>query len=158
MFRIYLLLILAIFMTPSADATVWATAISKNEKAGTAIVYRYIKKFPSNFRRESQSQRIIITWKYQGEKGMPPPDLQARMNELEDALQPAVEGNGLSTLALVSTGDGLKEWIYYSKSESQFFEQLNKALAKLKPFPIEIHVAADPKWKSYEDFQTQVKK
>lgn len=145
-------------MVSTANATVWATAVSKNESEGTAIIFRYIKELPKGFVRESQPNRIIITWQYDGDKGMPNSKDLARMYELEDALQLAVEDSGLSTLAIVSTGNGLREWIYYSKSEIKFFEQLNASLGKLKPFPIEIHVAVDPVWKSYEDFQTQVKK
>lgn len=52
----------------------------------------------------------------------------------------------------------LKEWIYYTKSEAEFFTALNAALGKLKPFPIEIDVAADPSWESYQAFALNVVK
>jgi hypothetical protein len=61
------------------------------------------------------------------------------------------------TLALVSTGENLREWTYYAKSEDGFMARLNYALAELPPFPIEIHIAFDPKWETYEQFNAGVK-
>lgn len=139
-----------------AQSQTWATAVSKNKADGTAIIFRYIKDLGPNFKREVQPIRVIISWKYEGPNGMPASEMNVRMNELEDALYPAVAANGLATLALVSTGNGLKEWIFYSKTEAEFFSVLNKSLGRLKPFPIEIHVAEDRVWRSYEEFRTSV--
>lgn len=44
------------------------------------------------------------------------------------------------------------EWIYYAKSEEAFFARLNQALGAQPPFPIEIHIADDPKWSNYQAF------
>jgi len=78
------------------------------------------------------------------------------MESLEDALQPAIEQIDLASLVLVSTGEGLREWTYYAKSEQQFFKALNKALGKQKRFPIQIEVGRDPNWLTYEDFRRSV--
>lgn len=149
--------VLLMVISMLAHAETWSTAVSKNGSNGTSIIFRYIQKFDEGFKKDSQPVRIIITWEYQGSNGMPSSIENQRMVELEDVLQPAIEANKLSTLALVSTGNNLKEWIYYSKSEEQFFNALNSALGKLKPFPIKIHVGTDPGWKSYNEFISQVK-
>ena len=57
-----------------------------------------------------------------------------------------------ATLALVSTGADLREWIYYVKSEEGFLARLNQALGAQSPFPIEIHIAEDSKWSNYQEF------
>jgi len=149
-------LALLLTMPISSIAQVWATAISRNENAGTAIVYRYIKEFRKDFARDKQPDRIIVVWRYQGEKGMPSSDERARMDELEDALA-ALQADEFSTLALVSTGDNLKEWTYYAQNEDEFFRRLNDALHAKQPFPIEIHALPDPLWTTYERFATGVK-
>ncbi len=138
-------------MSLPSIAQVWATAIAKNERDGTAIVYRYIKEFQKDFVRSQQPDRVIVVWRYQGQKGMPSLEERARMDELEDALAP-LQKNGFSSLALVSTGNNLKEWTYYAREEDAFFERLNKALGAKQPFPIEIHGSPDPSWKTYDDF------
>ena len=75
---------------------------------------------------------------------MPSTSEREKMENLEDSLGPEVEFNGFSTLALVSTGNNLREWTYYTKSESEFLSLLNKALKGKSVFPIEIHTAPDP--------------
>ena len=64
------------------------------------------------------------------------------MDAMEDLLTAAVEADGFSSLALVSTGEDLREWIYYTKSEDGFLARLNRALGGHPAFPIEIHTAA----------------
>ena len=147
---------LLLTMPISSIAQVWATAVSKNESAGTAIVYRYIKEFRKDFARDKQPDRIIVVWRYQGEKGMPSQEERGRMDELEDSLA-ALQAYEFSTLALVSTGDNLKEWTYYAQNEDEFLRRLNDALHAQQPFPIEIHASPDPQWTTYEKFATSVK-
>ena len=80
------------------------------------------------------------------------------MDLMEDALEPQMEKDGFATLALVSTGENLREWTYYAKSEGEFMARLNKALAGKSAFPIDVHKAADPKWAMYEKFKAGVQK
>ena len=80
------------------------------------------------------------------------------MDLMDDALQPLMEKDVLATLALVSTGENLREWTYYAKSEREFMARLNRALAGKPVFPIEVHMAADPKWNMYEKFKAGVQR
>lgn len=149
-------LLLLVMSTPTS-AQLWATAVSKNESRGTAIVFRYIQKFPQEFSRARQPDRVILMWRYQGYKGMPSVDERAQMDELENALAP-LQKNEFSTLASVSTGDDLKEWTYYTESADSFLGRLNLALEGKSEFPIEIHAAPDPTWTTYERLVAAVKK
>jgi len=149
--------LLVTLMTNVASAQVWATAVSKNEREGTAIVYRYVQEFANGFDRSTQPDRVILVWRYNGEKGMPSIEERERMEELESSLEAAVEKGGFSTLALVSTGDNLKEWTYYAKSENEFLLRLNAALVHKKRFPIEVHAGPDPQWSTYTRFISGVK-
>ncbi len=74
------------------------------------------------------------------------------MDQLEDLLFPHIEENGFATLALVSTGDNLREWTYYAESAADFIGRLNLALAGFPAFPIEIHDESDPDWDYYTRF------
>ena len=47
------------------------------------------------------------------------------MNQVEDMLESVLKEDGFATLALLSTGEGLREWTYYSKSETEFMARLN---------------------------------
>ena len=79
------------------------------------------------------------------------------MNLLEDSLEPILDQDDFATLAIVTTGENLREWTYYAKSDEAFIQGLNLALVGLPVFPIEIHTALDPTWSMYEEFKAGVK-
>jgi Family of unknown function (DUF695) len=135
----------------------WATAISTNSQNGRKIIFRYAKDFSATFDRASQPSRIIIVWKYDSESGQPGPEEHRRMNLLEDSLEPILGQDNFAILALVTTGENLREWTYYAKSDDAFIQRLNLALAGLPVFPIEIHTHHDPTWSMYEEFKAGVK-
>lgn len=145
-------------MAVGSDVQSWATAISTNADNGRKIIFRYAEQFGPGFDRASQPVRVIIAWKYQSESGQPVTEEYQHMNLMEDALEPVLEPAPFATLALVSTGENLREWIYYTKSEDEFMVRLNFALAGMPVFPIEIHIAHDPSWKTYEEFTSGIKK
>ena len=153
-----LLVCVSLLLGTSALAQTWATAQSRNPGNGRVIVFRYVQAFASGFSKAKQSTRVIVTWLYTSENGMPSPAERKRMDALEDLLAPAVEATGVATLALVSTGEGLREWTYYAKSEQAFLGKVNQALQRHPKFPIDIHVAEDKAWRTYEQFVQQVQK
>ena len=143
-------------MAVRADAQTFATATATNHSNGRVIVFRYVETFGPGFSKQAQPDRVILVWKYKSEKGMPSVEERERMDELEDALAPHVETEGFATLALVSTGEDLREWTYYTRSQDEFLKRLNAALNGKPAFPIEIHTAADPSWTTYETFKSGV--
>jgi hypothetical protein len=141
-------------MNDSSDVEVWATAISTNRVNGRRIIFRYAKQLRSSFDRSAQPDRIIIVWKYFSENGQPNADDHRDMNQLEDALERVLQGSQLATLALVSTGENLREWTYYARSADRFGDLFDLALEDMPLFPIEIHTAHDPTWSMYERFRS----
>ncbi len=93
-------------------------------------------------------------WKYASESGQPGPIDLGGMNSLEDALEGALKGSHVATLAVVSTGENLREWTFYALSEDSFLERFDEAIGNLPPLPIEIHTAHDPTWSMYTKFRT----
>lgn len=138
-----------------ASAQTWATATSTHATNGRVIIFRYIDTFAPGFNKASQPERAIIQWKYtvEANKGMPTVEERQRMDAMEDLLEPELEKGGFATLALVSTGERLREWIYYCKNQDEFMQRLNKALGGRPKVPIEVLLATDVQWKSYEDFK-----
>jgi hypothetical protein len=135
---------------------VWATAISTNRQNGRKIVFRYAKELRPAFNRHSQPIRVIVVWKYCSESGQPEASEHQQMNLLEDSIARFRDQENFATLAIVSTGEGLREWTYYVHSEDEFIARLDAALTEMPPFPIEIHVAHDRDWEAYEQFRRSV--
>jgi hypothetical protein len=144
-------------MAEGSDVQRWATAISTDSQTDRKIIFRYAEAFSPTFDRASQPIRVFIVWKYKSERGQPMAEELQRMNLLENALEPVLDQGHVATLALVSTGEDLREWTYYAKSEDEFMARLNFAFAGMSPFPVEIHIAHDPKWNTYEEFRAGVR-
>ena len=142
-------------MGDDSDVRTWATAKSTDSETGRKIIFRYAEAFSPTFNRLSRPIRVFIVWRYQSEHGQPKAEDLQSMNQLEDALEPVL--GQVATLALVSTGQDLREWTYYAKSEDEFMARLNFALFGKLPFPIEIHIAHDAMWRTYEQFRAGVK-
>jgi hypothetical protein len=147
----------AINLSYAESGAGWATATSVEKSTGRVMIFRYIRDFAPQFLRSDYPDRVIIVWQYQSASGMPQQAERENMDRLEDLLSSKLEAASLATLALVSTGENMREWIYYTKSEADFIAQLNSALGNKEPFPIETHAAPDPEWKSYEDFRAGVR-
>ena len=145
-------------MALDSDVQTWATATSTNAHNGRKIIFRYAEQLRATFDRASQPIRCMIVWKYESDTGLPNAEDNQRMNLLEDNLLSVLEGDRFATLALVSTGEDLREWTYYAKSESEFMARLNEAFAGIPEFPIEMHIAGDPNWDMYEQFKAGVRK
>jgi hypothetical protein len=135
---------------------VFATATSTNHSNGRVVIFRYVQTFGPGFTKGAQPDRVILVWKYKSAKGLPSAKERQQMDALEDALAPVLETEGFATLALVSTGEDLREWIYYTRSQDEFLSRLNAALIGKPAFPIEIHASADPLWTTYETFKSGV--
>jgi hypothetical protein len=141
-----------------SEVTLWATAISSNADNDRKIIFRYAEAFEAGFERRLKPVRIIIAWRYESETGQPVAEDHQRMIHMEDSLESAHDQSSLAILALVSTGENLRESIYYAKSEDEFMARLNFALTDLPRFPIEIQIAHDPNWETYERFRSSMKK
>jgi hypothetical protein len=135
----------------------WATATSTHATNGRVIIFRYAKDFRESFDKSVYPVRVIVEWPYQTSTGQPGTGERERMDRLEDLLAPGVEKSGEAVLALVSTGENVREWIYYAKSEDAFIGALNDALADEPSFPIRIHADNDPSWSSYGEFRAGVR-
>lgn len=144
-------------MAVVSDVQIWATAISTNAQNGRRIIFRFAKEVSQSFDRASQPIRIIIVWKYESDNGQPIAEEHQRMNQLEDALEAVLGQDRFATLALVSRGENLREWTYYARSEDEFEERFDQALAGMPAFPIEIYTAHDPQWDMYDKFTAGVK-
>lgn len=147
----------ALAMAAASAAQTWATATAKNPDSGRVIVYRYLKELPSGFDKAAQPDRFIISWKYEGERGMPEPTERQRMDAMEDALEAMVVGGQSATLAVVSTGNNLRRWVYYVQSKQDFAARLNRAREAMPGLPLELRSEPDLGWKTYEAFKATIR-
>jgi uncharacterized protein YndB with AHSA1/START domain len=134
----------------------WVLVTSRNEATGNVILFRVVKHFSSGFNKTEQPVRVILEWPYKGSNGQPVGTEGAAMNAFEDAVDPMLLEDGFATLALVSTGEDLRKWTYYARSEAEFLARLKRALARHPVYPVNIQIAADPGWSRYQEIRSKV--
>ncbi|WP_423012096.1 DUF695 domain-containing protein [Undibacterium sp. Ji83W] len=142
---------------PNASAQVWATATSKHRTDDRVIVFRYLKEFKNGYDVTQYPDRVILTWTYFGNKGMPSKDERVKMDKLEDTLQPLLDKNNLATLTIVSTGNNVREWKYYARSGDSFKHALDLVLKEFSDLSLEFQSSRDPEWTAYKSFKATVK-
>lgn len=130
----------------------WWTAPTENEDGTRTILVtgrKDIDKFRSNPR---YSIRIEITWKYEGKPdGMPSDNDAAMMEKVQDALEETFRKDPVAVMTGVFTGDGERDWIFYTTSTHIFGRKLNEALATLPILPLNIYAENDPGWEEYDE-------
>lgn len=94
--------------------------------------------------------RIDVTWRYNAlPSGMPEEGDAALMEEATDALQAAFSKDKVAVMTGIYTGDGRRDWVFYTKNLKIFSLVFNKALENVDPMPLEIDAEEDASWDEY---------
>ncbi|MFH1998218.1 MAG: DUF695 domain-containing protein [Planctomycetota bacterium] len=133
----------------------WSVATGQDN--GKSLVFRIRTAPPDGVTKKEYCQLVVILWKCDGgENGMPNSADNQKMVLLEDLMDRAIEDSGQAFLTVVVTGNGVKEWQWYTKSEAEFMSLLNRALSGHEVFPIQISAQPDPEWSAYMNFLNAV--
>ncbi len=130
----------------------WGVATADDD--GKPLIFRIRNRPPSFARKEEFPHLLAVCWRYDAanEQGMPSEGDAAHMGQLEDLLRPAFEGSRLAFLTVVVTGNGVREWQWYTRSPDDVMRLVNETLGELEPFPIEFCFQDDPDWVGYSRF------
>jgi Family of unknown function (DUF695) len=119
------------------------------------LIIRFRSQPPAGINKTNYQDMIAITWQYEADEessGMPGEAEKERMDELEDLLMPALESAKVAFLTVIVTGNGVREWQWYSRSAEALIDTMNKCLGSLPAFPISISAQKDPDWATYQQF------
>ncbi len=140
------------------DKDSWWTAPAESEDGRLIMVTgrRDVEKFRSNPRFNI---RIEVTWKYEGDaSGMPDTATSEMMEQVQEALQTAFHKDPVAILTGIFTGDGKRDWVFYSLSTHIFGKKLNEALASFPLLPLTVYCENDPAWEEYDEMsQAEIK-
>lgn len=129
--------------------TGWSIVSVQHPETGEGAVLRARFSKPPRPDLSSLVWAIVIQWTYGG-GGMPPPQVEEAQQAFETALDPLASSSH-SELVHVSTGLGLKEWVFYARTREQFMDELNDLLSAHPTYPLDIEFVEDPDWDVWED-------
>ncbi|MDE6263612.1 MAG: DUF695 domain-containing protein [Paramuribaculum sp.] len=129
----------------------WWTAPAEGNDGRLVMVTgrRDVKKFRENPRFD---KRVEVSWKYEsGPDGMPNREDSEMMDEVQQRLTECFEKDPVAVLTGIYTGDGERNWVFYTLSTNIFGRKLNDALETLPVLPLEIYAENDPDWNEYDE-------
>lgn len=130
----------------------WWTAPAESEDGRLIMVTgrRDVAKFRNNPRFNI---RIEVTWKYDGAdaSGMPDTPTSELMEQVQETLEKVFKKDPVAILTGIFTGDGHRDWIFYSLSTHIFGRKLNEALEPFPLLPLTIYCENDPGWEEYDE-------
>jgi hypothetical protein len=137
---------------PAAADELWS--VTQLEKNGRPLLVRYRSERPQAAEAAAFPFLLSATWAYQAnEFGLPAAEEMERMDRFEDALASALETSRTAYLMVILTGNGERDWLWYTTGEEEAMRQVNQALQGHKPYPIQFSVQKDRGWKAYAQFE-----
>lgn len=131
----------------------WWTSPTESETGRLIMVTgrRDVDKFRDN---PKYSIRVEITWRYAGDsQGMPSEADSQMMEKVQDAITGVFEKDPVAVLTGIFTGDGQRDWIFYTLSTHIFQRKINEALAALPTLPLQFYAENDPGWEEYAEMK-----
>jgi len=132
---------------------VWRTAVIEKPGNGQRVLVRYLDQFRQPVERAAFPYAVVLSWRYASDTGLPDRDETDAMYELEDRLGSELDGPGRGMLVLASTGENMRMWTYYARSELDFRAALQAARVPASRFPVQVTAHYDPAWTEYERFK-----
>jgi len=127
-------------------------AIGEFENGGLVSICQFRQAIPAEVRRQFPRQ-FIVEWQFSDTQsnGLPSKGDYERAVELQGMMTAPLEEDSESLLAIISTGNGYREWYFYCRDPQVLATRFNQVV-KGQDFPVELHVGLDPEWKVYEEF------
>ena len=135
----------------------WATAVAERPRDGWKIIHRFIDKLESPSEKLAYPIAVTFTWKYDGPNGLPAKSDTDAIYKLEDLLEGRFDKRREGKLAVISTGNNLRTWTYYVKSDAVFRKELAEASAALH-LDFDVSSRADPNWARLDELKSLVRR
>jgi hypothetical protein len=135
----------------------WRIVEATNHATGEVAVFRIRMTRPARPDLATMTTAIAIKWRYQSSSQMPAEDVNQQQLRFERALDPLACENDNSELVQVTTGMGLKEWVFYARSRDLFMARFNELLRSCPEYPLEIEFFDDPDWHVWGDVVQSLK-
>lgn len=133
--------------------TRWWTAPTEGENGKTVIVTGrdYMDEI---IRKGKFIYRVTVSWQYDVlPSGMPEDSDAFLMEKATDALQAEFDKDKVAYMTGIYTGEGRRDWVFYTSNLNIFGKVFNRALVDLEQMPLLIEAEEDPDWAEYREMR-----
>ena len=129
--------------------------LAQGKAGGNSTIIRALARVPMAEQRAARPVLVTITWAYDGEAsaGMPSRAVYDRIEGFETVLFAALDAEDFATEAAAITGNGARQWRFYTADAEDFIARFTTALAGETVYPIELEAVDDPDWQGLRDVQ-----
>lgn len=98
---------------------------------------------------------IRVSWRYNALPDGFPDEIDAElMGRVSDAFEDTFRKDKVAYPVAIFTGEGRRDWIFYTSSLPIFNKVFNRALADIEEtVPFEIEAQSDPDWTTYREMR-----
>lgn len=131
----------------------WYTAPATAENGRTVMITG--RDYMDDVRAAGKHHFLVrVGWNYNALPDGMPEEADARlMEQATDALMAAFKRDKVAYLTGIYTGDGRRDWIFYTKNLAIFGTVFNRALEDVDQMPLEIEALDDPDWEEYDEMR-----
>lgn len=127
----------------------WWTAPCDADNGSLVMVT--VRSDTEHFRQNKRFNiRVTINWQYASE-GMPEKAVSEQMAKVTECLAQTFDKDPIAVMTGIYTGDGVREWVFYTLSLNIFGRKLNEALSALPVLPLNISAENDADWEEYAE-------
>lgn len=129
--------------------------VTRRDADGNVTLYRTRLVLPERPDLRRFAQAVIVRWPYSASdeftldhpgRGFPDAATNHAQLQFETALDPLMCENDDAELMLVITGQGCKEWLYYTPDRNRFRARFKALLAGKPTAPVQITFHGDARW------------
>ncbi len=100
--------------------------------------------------------RVTVSWNYDAKAdGMPSDEDATLMEQATDAMLDEFHKDKCAVMTGIYTGDGRRDWIFYTHNLNIFGKVFNRALADIPELPLVFEAADDPDWIEYREMREE---
>ncbi len=128
----------------------WVSAPFESNESGRLILGA-CRLDVAKFRKKGKMvYRLTVGWPYDPSTDLPGEELSKEMERVQESLETVFRKDPVAVMTEIYTGDGLREWVFYTASLNIFQKKINEALAELPQYPLTFSAEEDPQWEEYE--------
>ena len=96
--------------------------------------------------------RIEVTWPYEPDAaGLPQLHTSRLMEQVTEAFKADFSRDPVAILTGIYTGDGERNYVFYTRSLHIFQKKLNAILSPFELLPLSFYAEEDPQWAEYDE-------
>lgn len=131
----------------------WSVSVAEDQSGGKVMIVRSntgYRQFPGVSDYEYQAG-IAVPFRASEPTGLPSPDEEAELGEIEDTVRQSFQEHAESLLVAIVTADGMREFVLYTRAPEQLRQRFERLRNGFTSHEIQLIIQLDKDWEIYAE-------